>query len=140
MSYHYVMDARIEKVLNHIEGHLSDDLSLSTMAKMACMSESQFHRVFKTSTVFTPFKFIEKLRINFAYQKLIKAPQSIQLLSERCGYQDYETFSRTFKRFYSISPHDLAAITNQIKGTLETVDDIYMTAMEEPDKSALESK
>ena len=65
------MDNRIKKVLNYIEDNLSLSADLSELAAIACLSPSQFHRVFKKETNYTPFQFIEKISgfIFFNWQK-----------------------------------------------------------------------
>lgn len=134
------MDPRITEVLNHIEAHLSAELSLAHLASVACLSPSRLHRLFKIETGHTPFKFIEKLRLSHAYQQLIAAPQNIQSLSEACGYKDYETFSRAFKKVYCLSPDDLAAITAQIRRQHQGADEVYVAALSEYDAELIQHK
>ncbi len=88
----------------------------------------------------TPFKFIEQMRLKFAHQQLIQKPQNIQQLSEQCGYKDYETFSRAFKKSYCLSPHDLAAITEKIRQAHESHDGIFVAAMTEFDLKSIQKK
>jgi len=42
---------RINLVLNHIRNHLTDDLSLESLARVASFSPFHFHRIFTTSRV-----------------------------------------------------------------------------------------
>ncbi len=134
------MDSRITKALNHIENNLAAELSLAHLAEVVCLSPSQFHRLFKIHTGYTPFKFIEKMRLNHAYQLLISEPRNIQALSEDCGYKDYETFSRAFKKMYCLSPDDLAAIAAQIRQQYTAEDEIYVAALSEFDATLIQQK
>ena len=127
------MDKRIEKVLDTIESNLSRSFSLGDLAGIACMSASQFHRVFKQETNATPFKFIEKIKMQCAYDHMLKQDIQVQELSENLGYQDYETFSRAFKKHFQISPDDLKAIAVKIKSqTNEDVsDNLYFAVFDD---------
>ncbi len=127
------MDKRIEKVLDTIESNLSRSFSLGDLAGIACMSASQFHRVFKKETNATPFKFIEKIKMQSAYDHMLKQDIQVQELSENLGYQDYETFSRAFKKHFQISPDDLKAIAVKIKSqTNEDVsDNLYFAVFDD---------
>ena len=109
------MDQRIKKVLNFIENNLSKQLDLAVLAKIACMSGSHFHRIFKKETQRTPFKFIEEMRMNNAYQQITENQVTVQQLSLNLGYKDYETFSRAFKKYFNLSPDDIKAIVSKLK-------------------------
>ena len=129
------MEDRIVKVLNHIEAHLDRPLELKDLATLACLSPSQFHRQFKRQTGRTPFKFVEELKMNKAYRRILEGKSMISALSLEMGYRDYETFSRTFKKYFHFSPDDLKAILEGVKSQVEakgqtevmvlTLDDSY---------------
>ena len=114
------MDLRIKKVLDYLEDHLGDTLKLADLADIACMSTSQFHRLFKKEVGATPFKFLEELRINTAYQKILKEQSTVQQVSLQLGYNDYETFSRAFKRYFNLSPDDMRAVALKIRSEMAT--------------------
>ncbi len=113
------MDDRIRKTLDHIESHLSKKLSLQEMADIACMSPSHFHRTFKKETGYTPFTFIEDLKMTKAFQMLISGKVSVHDLSEQFGYKDYETFTRAFKKHHVLAPDDLKAVAQKIQSEME---------------------
>ena len=116
------MDERIKKVLDYIEDHLDKPLRLADLAVIACLSPSQFHRLFKKETQRTPFEWIEEIKMNKAYQLLVKEAALVQKLAVDLGYNDYETFSRAFKKHFFISPDDLKSITLSVEKNLRTSD------------------
>ena len=116
------MEDRIKYVLNHIEENLDTRLNLNELAALACLSPSQFHRQFKRQTGRTPFKFVEELKMNKAYQLILEGRLLINALSLKFGYSDYETFSRTFKKYFHFSPDDLKAIAEGVKAQIATDD------------------
>ena len=109
------MDDRIIQVLDFIEENLDSSLSLDQLASIACLSSSQFHRLFKRQTGRTPFKFVEEIRMNKAYQMILRNRHLVKELSEQFGYRDYETFSRAFKKYFMLSPDDMSAMLGSIK-------------------------
>ncbi len=58
-------------------------------------------------------QFIEQSKMEKAYQSILAGNESILDLAIRLGYNDYETFSRAFKKRYTISPGDLKSIVKQ---------------------------
>ena len=112
------MDGRIEKALDYLESNLGKVLSLEELATVACLSPSQFHRLFKKETQNTPFKFAEKIKMNHAYQAFIQEKVSVQQMAIHLGYNDYETFSRAFKKHFFVSPDDLKSIAGAVNQQL----------------------
>ena len=110
-----VMDGRIKKVLDYIEGHLDTELRLSDLSALACMSTSQFHRVFKRETNRTPFQFVEDSKMAKAYEVIVDGQVKVQQLAINLGYNDYETFTRAFKKHFYCSPDDLKVISLKLK-------------------------
>lgn len=113
------MDVRIRKVLNYLEGHLALKLSLEELASIACMSEGHFHKTFKKETQRTPFQFIEEIKMNKAFKVLISGSKKVHELALDLGYNDYETFSRSFKKHHSLAPDDLKAIAQKVQTELK---------------------
>ena len=109
------MDERIRKTLDYIENNIGSSFDLKSLAQIACLSPSQFHRTFKRETKRTPHQFVEEIKLNKAYLLLTKGNDSIQKIALSLGYNDYETFSRGFKRFFKFSPDDLRSISTKLK-------------------------
>ena len=128
------MDTRIQKVLDYIESNLSRKLTLSELAAIGCMSSSYFHRVFKKETGRTPFNFIEEIKINKAYALIISNTPRIYELTEMFGYSDYETFTRAFKKHFTLAPDDLRAIVLRIKKELNVGSEGFLIKVFEVDK------
>ena len=109
------MDDRIKKVLDYVEDNLSLFPSLNDLSRIACLSPSQFHRTFKKVTNRTPFKFIEEIKMNKAYDQLLKGNAMVHELASNMGYNDYETFSRAFKKYFKFSPDDLKGMASKVR-------------------------
>jgi AraC-like DNA-binding protein len=135
------VDERIKNTLDYIEDNLATSHSLESISKVACLSPSQFHRLFKKETRKTPFQFIETLRLNKAYQLLIQNEnaETVAGLASRLGYNDYETLSRAFKKVFNISPDDVKSIVGKVRATLSESQDstIHVAAINSDDPAKL---
>jgi len=129
------MDARIRKVIAFIESDLTANPSLKELAEIACLSTSQLHRRFKKEVGKTPFQFVEEIKINRAYEQLVKGKPKVCDLAYELGYNDYETFSRAFKKHHHISPDDLRAIALKVARKANVKDDgkVIVKAVESAD-------
>ena len=114
------MDDRIKKVLDQIEDNLNISHNLEDLASIACLSTSQFHRMFKKETNRTPFRFIEEIKMSKAYQLLLDENVKVHELGISLGYNDYETFSRAFKKYFKIAPDDLKGVANKVREECHT--------------------
>ncbi|GAB5522148.1 MAG: hypothetical protein Roseis2KO_00200 [Roseivirga sp.] len=134
------MRESIQQVLDFIEDHLSEPLSSEKLAEKACLSPSRFHRVFKKETGATPQKFIEKLRLTKAYEVITQGEGSIQDLAITLGYNDYETFSRAFKRLHHYSPDDLKTIAQKVKAGIDGQSRVFMVTHDTLEMDAIREK
>lgn len=99
------MDTRIEKALLFISKNLHSKIPLSTLANEACLSEFHFHRLFKATTKFPPLEYINKLRLEYAAHYLIVYPEAkYQEVAFECGFSSPANFSRSFSKFFKVSP------------------------------------
>ena len=96
---------RINIVLDYIEKNLDAELSLEILAKIANYSSYHFHRVFLTVTNERLNEFINRKRIErIASILLVNNEMSLKELAYQYGFNSDSSFSRTFKKYYHISP------------------------------------
>lgn len=99
-------DARIHRVLDHIHAHYTCTLMIPDLARMACVSVSAFHRMFKRHTRSTTFDYITRLRIGRACALLMEGAKPIALISEEVGYPSVAFFNRQFKAQKGMTPSE----------------------------------
>jgi len=94
----------IHRVIAYMKEHLSEHISLDTMAQVAGLSRSgliwKFNHQFKT----TPQQYFIQLRMQLAKQLLLESDLSISSIAETCGYDDIYYFSNAFRKNVGISP------------------------------------
>ena len=99
--------ARLNTAITFIESNLSEKISLEIIAEKAHFSPFHFHRLFKIVVGETVHNFINRKRIEksaayLLYQKEINSKE----IAERVGFSSLSAFSKSFKKFYGISPNN----------------------------------
>ena len=99
---------RINTILLFIDENLNSELSLETIANLGFYSPFHFHRIFKAITNETLNSYITRKRIEKTASILLHQKNvSITELSLQCGFNSNSSFTRTFKKFYGLSPSEL---------------------------------
>lgn len=96
---------RISAILQYIDDHLDSELTLEKLSAMGFYSPFHFHRVFKAITNETLNAYVTRKRIeNTAAVLLHQESVTITEISLQFGFSSNSSFTRTFKKFYGISP------------------------------------
>ncbi|MCM8542369.1 MAG: AraC family transcriptional regulator [Lentisphaeraceae bacterium] len=91
-------------VVEYIEANYMKEVSIQTLADIACLSVSQFNRNFKKIFRITPSDYITHTRLNSASQDLINTTKSITQVSSENGFYDSSYFAKQFKKQFHCSP------------------------------------
>jgi len=96
---------RIDNVCQYISQHLSDDLNVEKLSKVACFSKFHFHRIFTEYTGITVSKFILMARLKQAsYQLVYQKELAIIDVALQANFENPESFSRAFKKVFAQTP------------------------------------
>jgi AraC family transcriptional regulator len=96
---------RINNIFLFIDENLDQELNLETIANIGFYSPFHLHRIFKAITNETINEYITRKRIEkTALILLHKREITISELSLQYGFNSNSSFTRTFKKFYGISP------------------------------------
>ncbi len=93
-------------VLEHINTHYHEDISIRILAEMAHLSVSQFERKFKKTFQLTPVRHIIQVRIKAAKQLLVSTSKKISTIAQDTGFYDHSHFTREFIRETGFTPRD----------------------------------
>ncbi len=93
----------IVSALKFINSNYSEPLSLDIVAKNSFITINELCRLFKKHMGTTVTKYILSRRITEA-KKLLKDGESVSDTAEKCGFSDYTSFIRAFKRCVGMSP------------------------------------
>ena len=96
--------APIQNAIFLIEGNLSNDLSLSRLAKELNVNSSYLSTLFKKETGKTVTDYIAHRRIGQARHLLDTTRLQVQTVGQHCGFEDVHYFSKVFKRLTGMTP------------------------------------
>ena len=100
--------SKTSEIINYINEHLKDDLSVDTIAEQFYLSRYYLMHTFKNETGYTIGNYITIKRLALA-QSLIDEDVSITVAAEQSGFGTYSTFFRAYKKTYGTSPKKKAA-------------------------------
>lgn len=97
-------NAEIFPLIEFIKGNYTKNITVSQMAEILKMSESNLYAVFKKNTGVSPVRYVNDYRLSVASNLLSETKDSIKSIAEKVGINDEFYFSKLFKAKYSISP------------------------------------
>ena len=97
-------ERRVNRVMDHVQAHLAEDLTLEKLAAVAAFSPFHFHRVFAAITGETLSDFIRRIRLERAASALgLLRDTSVLEIALRYGFSSAATFARAFKAHFGMS-------------------------------------
>lgn len=96
----------LNNILDFIEGHLADDLSLERLAGESHYSKTHLSKVFNKIIGLSISEYINKRRISEASVLLYKSNKSVAFVSDVCGYSSPKYFSTLFKKETGLTPQE----------------------------------
>jgi len=98
-------DKKVVEMIHYINDHLNGDLSIEGLS--ACFYLSKYHmmRKFKEETGYSMHQYILEKRILAARSRILSGIPATTACLE-CGFKDYSTFSRAYKKLLNRLPSD----------------------------------
>ena len=91
------------RIIRYINDHLTESLSLDLLCSECFISKSQLCRLFKKATASTVWEYITVKRLLLA-QRLITDGEKPSDVYSACGFKDYSSFYRAYKRHFGLPP------------------------------------
>ena len=98
-------NAKIIDILRYINDHLTGDLGIDTLAGKFYISKYYMMRRFKQETGYTLGQYISQKRLLFAKELISSGVPASQVCFD-CGFRDYSTFSRAYRKAFGKSVRD----------------------------------
>jgi AraC family transcriptional regulator len=96
---------RFRRVLDFVDAHLGEPLTVERLSQVAHFSKFHFHRQFADYVGMTPSRYIAQARLRRASYRLAFNPlEPITEIALQAGYERPESFSRAFKDTFGQSP------------------------------------
>lgn len=97
---------RLNQVIDYIENHLTDELSLEKISDYAGVSDYHFRKIFYYLSGLTLSEYIKNRRLSEANKDLLNG-EKVTNVAFKYGYQSVEGFSRAFKKWSGFLPSDV---------------------------------
>ena len=95
---------RLERVRDYVEAHLDDNLSLTVLADIACLSPYHFSRSFKQAAGVGPHRYVIQRRVERAKRLLRQTHQSLAWIAQEAGFADQSHLTQIFRREIGMTP------------------------------------
>lgn len=94
-----------KELVEYINDHLFEDLSLSKLCDQFYLSDSHIGRLFKAATGSSVAKYISIKRLLEARKRIVEG-ELPTVVAQECGYNDYSSFYRAYIKKFGVSPSD----------------------------------
>jgi len=102
---HKYYHVRMQRVLDHIDQHLHDDLHLEAISSVAAFSKFHFHRQFTAAFGLSVHRYVQLARMKRAsYQLAYRDATSVTDIAMDAGYDAPDAFARAFRQRFGQSP------------------------------------
>jgi len=98
---------RFRRVLDHIDAHLDEELSVERLSRVATFSKYHFHRQFSALFGLGVHKYVQLVRLRRASRQLaFQSERSVIDIALDSGYESPEAFARAFKKAVGQTPSE----------------------------------
>lgn len=107
-AYHHTAkyNKKIIDIIQYINENLSEDLSIDRLSETFYMSKYHMMRQFKEETGYSIHQYISEKRV-LASKNMILSGMTATTAAMECGFKDYSTFARAFKKKTGSMPSEL---------------------------------
>ena len=95
---------RLRRVRDYVEAHLDDDLSLTVLADIACLSPYHFSRSFKEAAGVGPQRYVIQRRLERAKTLMRRTHEPLALIAQEAGFADQSHLTSIFRREMGVTP------------------------------------
>lgn len=106
-----IIHPSLSKILNYVDEHLDEKLDAKSIAKKFFVSPSWISYIFKKHFLISYAEYVNQKKILYA-QRLIREGVPIKQVFQLCGFSEYTTFYRQYKRQLKTSPQSDKPIIN----------------------------
>lgn len=94
----------IGEAINYIEENITQELTIGSIAKKACISPFYFQKGFAMLCGFTVSEYIRCRRLALAGSELVATDRKIIDIAIKYGYDSPDSFTKSFTRFHGATP------------------------------------
>lgn len=98
---------RLGEMIEYIERHHTEPISLEQIASHFYLSREYFSRFFKQNMGVTFSRYVNQVRLMHIYQDICNTSDGILELAEKHGFTNYKLFSKMFQETYGCTPREV---------------------------------
>lgn len=95
---------RLNKAMNYIEEHITEEIDYEQVAKVACCSTYHFQRMFAYMANVPLSEYIRRRRMSLAAVDLQNGSEKIIDIALKYGYNSPTAFNRAFQSIHGVAP------------------------------------
>ena len=105
----------VQKMQDYIEAHLTEEITLATLADICSFSPWYAHRLFREHTGYAPAEYIRRMRLAKSALHLKKPHTKIIDVAYDLGFASVDGYTRAFRKEFGINPGEYAKSPVPIK-------------------------
>ena len=105
---------RMQDVLEYIEEHYAEQMSLEDISGHFGLSREYFSRRFKQEVGITFSEHLSRVRLMHIYEDLLVTDDPVMELVEKHGFPEYKHFIKLFREIYGCTPREVRAKTAEL--------------------------
>lgn len=103
-----VRNTKLDDALDYINRHFHEQLTAEGLAQKIFVSKSTLNQLFQKNLGTSIYQYILRRKLLQA-KILILQGESMGTICEKCGFSDYATFYRAFKKMFGMTPNEYKA-------------------------------
>jgi AraC family transcriptional regulator len=96
--------ATLARVVDYVEAHLHDSITLDDLAREANLSKFHFLRAFRGTVGTTPHRYVMEMRMARAAALLVGEHRTVSTIAAMCGYSNVGRFTAAFREHHGVTP------------------------------------
>jgi len=106
LQRHGLDATRLKRVLEYIDVHLAEEITVGDLAGVACLSVFHFTRAFAASVGVPPHRYVSQQRLEFAKALIMAGGTSLGKIAFDARFTSQSSFTRAFRRATGMTPGD----------------------------------
>jgi AraC-like DNA-binding protein len=94
----------VGRIVDYIRININNEINADILARELFLSKNGIYSAIKNEFGMTLGQYIQVARLDKASQMLLTTDKSIMEISEQCGIDDFNYFSRLFRKNFGLSP------------------------------------
>lgn len=97
----------IYKIITYIDEHVCEKINLSTVSSYINLSKEYISAFFKKEMNITLTDYINEKKLSIAKELILGSEMRLSHVASYVGFENYNYFSRVFKKHFGTSPHNM---------------------------------